>query len=60
MVLRAKGERTWREFSGAWGIDIGYLHRVAMGLRPPNDEILSKLGIEKVTIYRIKKSNDKC
>ena len=59
-LLQAKGKQTWREFSDAWGIDIGYLHRVTMGLRPLNDDVLSKLGLEKVTSYRTKKSNGNC
>ncbi len=56
MILRAKGERSWRAFAEAVGEDHGYLYRMALGERDPSDTVLNKLGLERVTVYRKKTS----
>lgn len=41
----------------ALGVDHAYLHRIAAGEKRPSDEMLEKLGIERVETYRRKKKN---
>ncbi len=56
MILRAKGERSWRDFADAVGENHAYLYRMALGERDPSEAVLNKLGLERVTVYRKKSS----
>ena len=57
MLKRAKGRQTLRQFAEAWNMDHAYLYRMIEGDREPSIEVLTKLGLEKVTSYRTIKSN---
>jgi transcriptional regulator with XRE-family HTH domain len=46
-LKRAQGERSLRAFASSLGYSHSYLSEVMNGARPPSDELLAKVGIEK-------------
>jgi hypothetical protein len=39
----------------ALGVDHAYLHKLSAGLKRPSDKMLTKLGLERVVVYRYKR-----
>lgn len=56
MIRAAKGNGSIRALAARWGIDHSYLHRMLEGEREPSDDVLMRLGVERVITYRRRKS----
>jgi transcriptional regulator with XRE-family HTH domain len=50
-VNEAKGANNLRDYATSIGYSASYLSQVSNGVRPPSEELLEKLGLERRTIY---------
>ena len=50
-IKEARGASTLRDYAESLNYSASYLSQVSNGVRPPSDELLEKLGLERRTIY---------
>lgn len=50
-VKEAQGASNLREYASSIGYSASYLSQVSNGVRPPSEELLKRLGLERRIIY---------
>jgi transcriptional regulator with XRE-family HTH domain len=50
-VKEAQGDQNLRDYAKSIGYSASYLSQVSNSVRPPSEELLEKLGLERRTIY---------